>query len=82
MNTPVPTANRPVWVKVGLWLIHSRKTALGYFWLSVALAVLSVVAGAVVAPRYYVGVIFLLAALWYWLCIAWVDRNNNWPPGA
>ena len=28
--------------------------------------------------RYYFGLLFLLAALAYWLALRWVDRNGSW----
>ena len=68
---------RPLWVQVGLWGLPSRGAAWAFFWLSIALAVASAVYG-LWDRRFLVGVILLVAALWYWASIRWVDRDGSW----
>ena len=69
---------RPGWVKLGLWQINSRATAVFYLWFSVAIAALSVIAGLFFAPVLLWGVGILLASAWYSAAIKWVDRNGAW----
>jgi len=64
-------------VKVGLLGINSRKAAFAYFWFCVFISALSL-ALCFIHPGFAVGLLFLLSALWYWLCIRWVDRNSRW----
>jgi hypothetical protein len=69
--------DRPWWVQVGLFGLPTRASAWAFVWLSVLLAA----AGAAGVLFYWplgLGVLFLLAALWYYLCIRWVDRNGRW----
>jgi len=73
-----PAAERPWWVKVGLWGVPNRAAAWAFFWLSIALAVGCIVYGFW-APPFFAGDLFFLAALWYWLSIRWVDRHGGWP---
>ena len=68
---------RPWWVEVGLWGLPNRASAWAFFWLSVLLAVGSLV-GAVFFWALGFGVLFLLAAWWYYACIRWVDRHDRW----
>jgi hypothetical protein len=76
-DQPTPV-RRPWWVKVGLLGLSTRYAAWGFVWLSVALAVLSIV----LAPRNRlwipIGIGFFLAAAWYLRAIRWVDRNSTW----
>jgi hypothetical protein len=83
MADRVPREQYPWWVKFGLWGVPSRTGAWAFVGLSVLLAV-GCVAYAVLAndPRLYVGLLFLLAALAYWLAIRWVDRHGSWDRGA
>lgn len=71
------TEGFPLYVKIGLLAIYSKRTALFYFWLSIALSVVSAVLG-VFNRIYFWGLGFLISALWYWLCIRWVDKNSKW----
>lgn len=71
------TKGFPLYVKIGLWMINTRKTAMTYFWLSILLAVISALLG-IQDRAYCAGLLFLLPALWYWLAIRWVDKNAKW----
>jgi hypothetical protein len=64
-----------VWVAIGLWKVASREAALGYMWLCIIASIASIAAGLVVHPQYFISAPLILAALWYWLAIRWVDRN-------
>jgi hypothetical protein len=68
---------RPLWVKIGLWGLPRRASALFFFWLSIAIT-LGCVAYGFVNPRWFLGSGLILAALWYYLCIRWVDRHGEW----
>lgn len=67
----------PMLVKLGLVRIKSRKIALVFFWLCILLGFISFFAGFI-NSKYFWGLIFLLAAWWYWFCIKWVDKNSKW----
>ncbi len=69
--------NMPNFVYLGLWGINSRRTAWGFVWFSVALAVVSLIYGFV-HPEAFVWVMFLGAAWWYLCSIKWVDNNSTW----
>jgi len=68
---------RPLWVKVGLWGLRSRASAMAFFWLALALAAAFVACG-IIDRRLFFGGIFLFSAAWYYACIQWVDRHNDW----
>lgn len=71
------TKGFPLYVTIGLLMIYSKKTALIYFWLCMFLSTISAVLGFF-NTIYFWGLGFLLSALWYWLCIKWVDKNSSW----
>jgi signal peptidase I len=52
-----------------------------FCWLSILLAAASAVYGFW-DPRFFLGTLLLLAALYYWLAIRWVDRHGGWPTAA
>jgi hypothetical protein len=64
-------------VKLSLWGVPNRAAAWAFVWLSVLLAVACVVYGFW-DSRYFVGILFLLAALGYWLALRWVDHHGSW----
>jgi hypothetical protein len=68
----------PIWVKLGLWGLPNRASIWAFFWISVALAVGSVVAGFWDA-RFFAGGLFVFSAWWYWAALRWVDEYGMWP---
>ena len=68
----------PPWVSVGLWGLPGRGWAWGFFWFSLLLAVGGLVGGFYYWPA-FIGTGFVLAALWYYAAIKWVDQNSEWP---
>jgi hypothetical protein len=79
MGGRVPRDEYPVWVKVGLWGVPGRAGAWAFVAVSVLLAAgLAGYAAVSRDARYYAGLLFLLAALTYWLALRWVDRNGSW----
>jgi hypothetical protein len=68
----VSTMDRPLWVMVGLWGLGTRSVA----WAFVVLSIL-VATGAIIFWS-WLGAMMYLAALWYWLAIRWVDKNDSW----
>ena len=65
--------NAPLYVTLGLYGLKTRKAAMIFVWISIALAL--------VLPllfEIYFGPLCLLAALWYWLAIKWMDANDGW----
>jgi hypothetical protein len=67
----------PVMVRLGLWGLPTRGAAWAFFWLSIAIAV-GFVAYGLVDRRFFAGGIMVFAALWYYLCIRWVDHHSTW----
>ena len=79
MSGRLSRAQYPWWVRVSLWGLPRRSAVLGFAWLSVAAAVgVSGYAAWVGNPRWYGGMVFLLAAFLYWRAVRWVDRNGSW----
>jgi hypothetical protein len=70
-------ARPPFWVQLGLWGITERSAAWTFVWVSVALSVGGVALGFF-HPLFFLGAGFVFAALWYYLCIRWTDRNGSW----
>ena len=67
----------PVWVKVGLWLINSRKTALAFETFSVIVALVSFVVAFWFFPA-MIGLVFFGSAYWYAAAIRWADNRGLW----
>jgi hypothetical protein len=82
MAEQVPYKHYPWWVKVSLWGLPGRASVLAFSWLSVLIAVATSAyflwAGN---RRWYVGLLFLAAALLYWQSVRWVDRHGSWERG-
>ena len=70
--------DRPMWVELGLLGIPGRNSAWAFFWISIAAAV-GCCAYGFRDHRFFWGVGFVFAALWYWLCIRWMDTHQQWP---
>jgi hypothetical protein len=70
-------AQRPWWVRLGLWGLPNRGSAVACAALALAIAV----AGAILAWwdwRGWLGLLFLIGAAWYWFAVRWVDRHDSW----
>jgi hypothetical protein len=94
MENRMNWADRPLWVRIGLFGVPNRKTAL--IWMKGTLAFVIVAAVAMaVAPFIVLGnsplavgmstLLVLLAVpgmllspLWYWLAIQWTDEHDGW----
>jgi hypothetical protein len=70
-------SERPLWVRIGLWGLPNRAWAWAFVGLSVAIAAGSVAYGFI-DGRFFIGGLVVLAALWYYLAIRWVDRHGGW----
>jgi hypothetical protein len=69
----------PWWVLVGLWGIKDRLTAWICMGIAIGLAVVPFLMGMQSGDkRLYVSLVFIPAALWYWMCIRWMDENGGW----
>jgi len=79
----VPYEKYPWWVKVSLWGLPGRAYVLAFAWLSILLSA-GTCAYLIRAghPQWSVGLLFLGAALLYWLSVRWVDRHGSWERGA
>jgi hypothetical protein len=68
---------RPGWVTIALWGLPNRAAARFCSLLAVLLALGCLVAGFW-DLRWFGGVAFFGAAMWYWAAIEWVDRYGRW----
>lgn len=68
----------PWWVKVGLFAIMKRKTALTYEYTAAALGVLFTVLTLFVNPVFWSGLLLFAVAYWYAVSIRWVDNHKLW----
>lgn len=82
---------RPFWVQVGLFTVKTRTEAMSYCITSLVCAgllflmtvgVMNVLLDFPVLAGLTVGLLFggfmSIAALWYWLCIRWMDAHRQW----
>ena len=69
---------KPLWVRVGLWQISSRSMAIAFMIGAVVLATVGVAYGLVGRRVFVIFGGFYLSALWYWLCIRWMDVRKAW----
>lgn len=80
MEPQVASVDRSKWpmmVRLGLWGLSTRGAAWACFWLALAIAA-GCVAYGFVEPRAFGGGLMVLAALWYYLAIRWVDQHSRW----
>ncbi|MEP5631848.1 MAG: hypothetical protein ABJP79_08205 [Tateyamaria sp.] len=65
--------NAPWYVKLGLFGMKTRKTAMMFMWISAT-------AGIALTLYFndFLMLLFLLAAVWYWNSIKWIDANDGW----
>ena len=76
MQEKQPVA-RPWWVKLTLWGLRSRASALFFVWLCVGLAIVFVFLGFR-DRRFSLGGVWMLPALGYLRAVRWVDNNGRW----
>lgn len=67
----------PLWVSLGLANIETRKGAMILFWSALAFSVFSIPLSYYLDDWSWAAFMFPIA-LWYWLCIQWMDRNSAW----
>jgi hypothetical protein len=68
---------RPWWVKVTLWGLRSRASALFYVWFCVAVAIGFALLGF--RNRWYsIGAVWIVAAVGYLRAIRWIDEHGGW----
>jgi hypothetical protein len=78
MARSVSRADYPWWVKLSLWGVPGGRSGQWFFvGLSVAFAVACVIYGFW-DRRFFLGMLFLLSAMMYWLTIRWIDRHGSW----
>ena len=69
---------KPLYVKVGLLAVPTRKAAKYYLYFCLLIVLLSFIASIVIDTEYYIGLVFLSAAFWYQMSIKWMDDNGAW----
>ena len=70
---------RPVWVRIALWGSPTRRRAMSFMYVSLVLTGVFV-ALSLWDRRPTAGVALILATLWYWGAIRWVDLHGEWRP--
>jgi len=63
---------RPVLVKLGLWQIKNRATALSFIVVYITIAIVLAIF------HVWIGLVMLLAAAWYWYAMRWMDQHGGW----
>ncbi len=76
LENPSPM-RRPWWVRLTLWGLPNRLSALFFVWLCVGLATVCVLLGFR-DRRFSLGAVWLLPALGYLRAVRWVDKNGRW----
>jgi len=82
------TKGSPLYVRLGLLGINSRRGALTQFWTAVAVSLILLIVVPGISHSFLWTMVFcgsvLLTAKWYWSAIQWVDAHAGWPhaPGA
>lgn len=66
----------PLWVRLALWKIPNRKSAMMFVWGTMSIVLISLL-GLYFDKRFKCGSAFFIASLWYWLAIQWVDKNGD-----
>jgi hypothetical protein len=79
MEAKTPRERYPWWVKLSLWGLPNKASVWAFVGISV-LCAFGCAAFAMLAgnPVWYAGLLFLVAALIYWLSIRWVDSHGSW----
>jgi len=72
----------PLYVRLGLLGINSRRSALVQFWTAIAVSVILLLAMPAISHSFVWTMVFcgsvLLTAKWYWSAIQWVDAHGKW----
>lgn len=68
----------PLWVQIGLWGLPRRGAAWVCFWLSVGLVAVCAALGLLDWQFLLVAALGLLAPVWYYTAIRWVDKHGGW----
>ena len=76
MEEKQPVA-RPWWVKLTLWGLPNRTSALSFVWLCVGLAIVCVFLGFR-DRRFSLGAVWILPGLGYLRAVRWVDKHGGW----
>ncbi len=71
-DSPNNPSKRPFLVRLGLWGLKTRQSALAFMWLCIVGAVVSVIL------KIWIGSLLLVAGWWYWYAVRWVDKNEGW----
>ena len=69
--------NYPLWVKLGLFGVHTRSLALAFAWGSAFFTLVCLIGGFGNQKLFY-GLCFATATCWFWAAINWVDSNDTW----
>jgi len=73
-------SGRPLWVRLGLWGVPTRRIAVAFALVSAGAAFACALYGFV-DKRFWAGVVLVASALWYWSAIRWMDKHGRgtWP---
>ena len=80
LRKPQPKVDRtkwPAWVRIPLWGLDSRQSAMVFLWVSIVLTLIFVVL-TFFKPVFIAGTVMVIAVIGYHLAIRWVDKNSRW----
>lgn len=75
--SPIERRLWPIWARIGLWGVPDRRIAWGFLWVCLAIGV-ACLAYSYGDRRFLGGGAMILAALWYYASIRWVDQHGRW----
>ena len=78
MTNKVPRSEYPLWVKLSLWGVPSRRGLWAFVILSLACGLGVTLYGLRGAKFARFGPLLALASIPYWLSIRWIDKNGSW----
>jgi len=73
-----PAAARPTWVALALWGLPNRGAAWFVTWLAVGVALAFLCYGILNPICFIWGLFALIAAIWYYRAMRWVDLHGRW----
>ena len=76
-STSANSKTRPLWVKLVLWGVGSRRIAVGYQWFTFIAGLASCLA-VFWYPTASLSVTFFVCSILYWWSIRWMDANDEW----
>lgn len=68
----------PIFVRLSLGGLRTRRSAWGFLWICILVALASIAYGFFDSRFFLIGVVSAFTAMGYYLPLRWVDRNSRW----